>query len=170
MQRKPAAFLDRDGILNVDKSYVHKIEDFEWINGAIKAVKLLNEMNYHVLVVTNQSGIARDYYTEDDMHKLHNWIQSELQKHGAHIDAFYYSPYHVDGVIPKFTKESDCRKPQPGMLFKAMKDFDIDTKKSFMIGDKDTDVQAAEAAKIKGYLFQGGDLHQKIQKIVSKSP
>ena len=167
MQRKPAAFLDRDGILNLDKGYVHKIEDFEWVDGAKDAVKLLNDSGYHVFLVTNQSGIARGYYTENDVKALHNWVQSQLAENGAHIDHYYYSPYHVDGIIPEFTKASRCRKPGPGMLEKADQEFDIDHSKSFMIGDKETDVGAAEAFGIDGHLFTGGNLYEAIKKILS---
>lgn len=165
---KPAAFFDRDGVLNVEKGYLFKTEDFEWQQGAIEAVKLLNEKGYYVFVVTNQSGVARGMYKEEDVQKLHDFMQQQLALQGAKIDAFYYCPHHPEGKVFKYSSFCDCRKPKPGMLFQAIDNHEIDTAESFLIGDKDTDLRAAENAGIKGYLYYSGDLSELVKKIISR--
>ncbi|MHA1539840.1 MAG: D-glycero-alpha-D-manno-heptose-1,7-bisphosphate 7-phosphatase [Alphaproteobacteria bacterium] len=155
---KPALFFDRDGILNIDKGYVYSISEFVWMEGAIDTIKYFNDAGYLTFVVTNQSGIGRGYYTEADMRVLHDWMQEELVKQGAHIDKFYHCPYHPEAALPEYKMVSPDRKPAPGMLLQAFDEFDIDKSKSFMIGDKLTDVQAAEAAGILGYIFRQGNL------------
>ena len=160
---KPAVFFDRDGTLNIEKDYLFKKEDFEWIPGAVNAIGWLKQKGFMVFVVTNQSGIARGYYSVGDMEKLHDFMQQELLQEGFAIDAFYYCPHH-----PDIDGDCFCRKPQPGMILKAMKDHDIDKEKSFLIGDKDRDVKAAENAGIRGYLYQGGDIFAMVKEIVEK--
>jgi D-glycero-D-manno-heptose 1,7-bisphosphate phosphatase len=155
---RPALFLDRDGVLNMDRGYVSRIADFEWIEGAREAVLAFNRRNWWVFVVTNQSGIARGYYTEADMEVLHRHMQSELATIGARIDRFYHCPFHEEGEVPEFRRDSYDRKPKPGMLIRAMTDFPVIRERSFMIGDKDADMQAAKAAGVPGFLFRGGDL------------
>jgi len=158
MSQKPALFLDRDGVINIDKAYVSRVEDFEWMPGAADAIKAFNARNWLVFVVTNQSGIARGYYTEDDMEALHSWMLAELTEQGAKIDRIYHCPYHDQGEIARYRKDSFDRKPKPGMLLTAMADFPVKRESSFLIGDKDTDIQAAHAAGIGGFLFSGGNL------------
>tara|TARA_B110000483_G_scaffold57278_1_gene71667 strand:+ start:3346 stop:3852 length:507 start_codon:yes stop_codon:yes gene_type:complete len=155
---KPAAFLDRDGVINVDKEYVYKKEDFEWIQDSKEAIKYLNDKDYHVIVITNQSGIARKYYTEEDMLNLHIYINNELKNIDAHIDEFFYSPYHPDIKNMRFQHLEHLRKPNPGMLEAASKKWKIDKINSFMIGDKDTDIECAKRFGVPGYLFKGGSL------------
>jgi len=155
---RPALFLDRDGVINVDKGYVSRIEDFEWVEGAVETIAAFNRRGWYVFVVTNQSGIARNYYTEADMHTLHDWMQAELAKAGAHVDRIYYCPYHAEGENPAYRKDSFDRKPKPGMLLRAMADFPVKRELSFMIGDKDADMEAARAAGVAGFLFTGGNL------------
>ncbi|WP_370169861.1 MULTISPECIES: D-glycero-alpha-D-manno-heptose-1,7-bisphosphate 7-phosphatase [Hyphomonas] len=155
---RPALFLDRDGVINVDKGYVSRIEDFEWIPGAAAAISAFNARNWFVFVVTNQSGIARNYYSEADMHGLHDWMLSELAQRNAHIDHVYYCPYHEEGENPAYRKASFDRKPNPGMLLRAMSDYPVKREQSFLIGDKDTDISAARAAGIAGFKFRGGNL------------
>ena len=155
---RPALFLDRDGVINVDKGYVSRIEDFEWVEGAPETIAAFNARGWYVFIVTNQSGIARNYYTEDDMQALHDWMQAELARRNARIDRIYFCPYHEEGENPAYRRESYDRKPRPGMLLQAMSDFPVKREQSFLIGDKDTDVKAAHAAGIAGYLFQGGNL------------
>ena len=159
-EMRPALFLDRDGVINVDKGYVNRIEDFEWVEGAAEAIAAFNKRGWYVFVVTNQSGIARNYYTEADMHTLHEWMQAELAKAGAHIDRIYYCPYHEEGENLAYRKDSFDRKPKPGMLLHAMSDFPVKRELSFMIGDKEADMQAARAAGVAGFLFSGGNLAQ----------
>jgi D-glycero-D-manno-heptose 1,7-bisphosphate phosphatase len=151
--RRPAAFLDRDGVLNIDHGYVHKLEQFEWIDGAQEAVGLLNKAGYYVLVVTNQSGIARGFYDEAAVKSFHAHMQAGLETHGAHIDAFYYCPHHPEGTIEPFAVSCRCRKPGIGMLEQAAREWPIDIAASFMIGDRDDDIAAAAAFKIRGIKF-----------------
>lgn len=157
---RPALFLDRDGVINVDKGYVSRIEDFEWVDGAAETIAAFNKRGWFVFVVTNQSGIARNYYTEADMKVLHDWMQAELARAGAHIDRIYYCPFHETGENPAYRKDSFDRKPKPGMLLQAMSDFPVKRELSFMIGDKEADMQAARAAGVAGFLFNGGNLLQ----------
>ena len=133
--KRPAVFLDRDGVLNVDRGYVHRPEDFEWNLGAIDAVRAINTAGYLAVVVTNQSGIARQYYKEEDFRTLTQWMNSELAANGARLDAVYHCPHHAEGSDPKFALDCDCRKPKPGLLLRAIADLDIDPERSFLIGD-----------------------------------
>lgn len=155
---RPALFLDRDGVINVDHNYVYRVEDFEWVEGAAEAIAQFNRRNWWVFVVTNQSGIARGYYEEAQMETLHAWLQGELAKRGAKIDRIYHCPFHEEGTIPRYRKDSFDRKPKPGMLIRAMTDFPVIKEQSFLIGDKQADLDAARAAGIRGFLFDGGNL------------
>jgi D-glycero-D-manno-heptose 1,7-bisphosphate phosphatase len=151
--RRSAAFLDRDGVLNVDHGYTHQAEQLEWIVGAPEAVRLLNEAGYFVFVVTNQSGVARGYYDEDAVKSFHAHMQKDLASHGAHVDAFYYCPHHPEGTIKSLAVKCRCRKPGPGMLEQAASEQPIDRDSSFLIGDKDEDMAAARAFGIRGVKF-----------------
>lgn len=139
-ERRPAVFLDRDGTLNKEVNYLHKIENFEWVPGAPQAVKRLNELGGPVLVVTNQSGVARGYYTEEDVDRLHAWMNEALAEIGATVDAFYYCPYHPDGAVEEYRERSHCRKPNAGMFEEAMAEWDVDPARSYVVGDKATDL------------------------------
>jgi D-glycero-D-manno-heptose 1,7-bisphosphate phosphatase len=152
-KRRAAAFLDRDGVLNVDHGYTHKPEHLEWIDGAPAAVRLLNEAGYYVFVITNQSGVARGYYKETAVQQFHAHMQDALRAQGAHIDAFYYCPHHPDGTVKELAVRCRCRKPEPGMLEQAAREWPIDPGRSFLIGDKDDDMAAAAAFKISGIKF-----------------
>ena len=158
MGLRPAIFFDRDGVLNRDDGYIHRPDQVHWMPGAAAAVRLANQAGFLTFVVTNQSGIARNYYSEADMRALHEWMQGELARHGAHIDRIYFCPYHEEGENPAYRKDSFDRKPKPGMLLKAMSEFPVKRELSFMIGDKDADMEAARAAGIAGFLFTGGNL------------
>jgi D-glycero-D-manno-heptose 1,7-bisphosphate phosphatase len=153
--KRPAAFLDRDGVLNVDHGYVFLPDDLEWIEGAPEAVRLLNEAGYWVLVVTNQSGVARGFYDEEAVRRLHAHMQAELKRYGAHIDAFYYCPHHPEGTAKEYALRCGCRKPGTGMLECAAREWPLDLTRSFLIGDRQDDLAAAAAFKIKGILFDG---------------
>ena len=162
--RRRAVFFDRDGTLNVDKDYLYRIEDFEWLEDAPQAVRLANEKDFLVIVITNQSGIARGYFAEDDVRRLHDWMNEDLVRFGAHIDAFYYCPHLPNGKVKAYAKECDCRKPKPGMIERACADFDIERAKSILIGDKPRDVECAEAAGVRGVLYEGGSLEMLMKK------
>lgn len=156
--QRPAVFFDRDGVLNIDKAYVHQIEDFEWVAGAREAIKLCNDLGYLTFVVTNQSGVARGYYGIEAIQTLHDWMSRDLAEIGAHIDEFQYCPYHEEGVVPEWRQSSDRRKPAPGMILDCLKGWPVRKESSFLIGDKPHDLQAADAAGISGCLFPGGNL------------
>ena len=149
----PTAFLDRDGVLNVDRGYVHRPEELELLPGAAEAVRLLNDAGYRVVVVTNQSGIARGLYDEAALHSFHAYMREQLAACGARIDAFYYCPHHPQGSVAPFAIACDCRKPKTGMLEQAARDRAVDRKRSFLIGDKDDDIAAAAAFGIYGIKF-----------------
>lgn len=158
MQSRPAAFLDRDGVLNRDTGYVHTPDRFEWIAGAREAVKHLNDAGYYVFVVTNQAGVAHGYYDESAIHALHAWLSRELQRTGAHIDAYFHCPHHPDAKVAGYRRVCDHRKPAPGMLLRARAQWPLDWSGSFLIGDRDSDIAAAAAAGIPGHKFAGGNL------------
>ena len=158
-----AVFFDRDGTLNVDKDYLCETEKFEWIEGAPETVKFLNDRNIKVIVITNQSGVARGFFEESDVENFHNFMQDDLKKFGAHIDGFYYCPHHPQAKIEKYRCECDCRKPKPGMILKACKDFGINPENAIMVGDMPRDVEAGENAGLrKSILFEGGNLFEVI--------
>lgn len=156
---RPALFLDRDGVLNVDHGYVHRWEDFDWIAGAREAVRRFNEAGWLVIVITNQSGIGRGYYTEDEMHALHQNMQAALAEAGARIDAFYYCPQHPDAADVAYRHpDPPDRKPNPGMLLRALSEWPVDRDRSVMVGDKPADLEAALRAGVRGLLFAGRNL------------
>lgn len=155
---RPALFLDRDGVLNVDRGYVSDPKNFEWIPGAIETVRAFNARNWWVFVVTNQSGIGMGLYTEEQMRNLHAWMLSELRTHSAVIDRIYHCPYREDATIDAFRKDSFDHKPNPGMLLQAMTDFPVIKEESFLIGDRQTDLDAAQAAGVAGFLFKDANL------------
>jgi D-glycero-D-manno-heptose 1,7-bisphosphate phosphatase len=155
-RKNRAVFLDRDGTINVEKGYVHKIEDFEFIPGVPRAINLFKNAGFLVIVVTNQSGVARGYYSIDAVNRLHGYMDSELARHGTSVDAYYVCPHHPQGIVGEFAKACDCRKPGPGMLLKAANDFSVDLASSFLIGDKQTDVEAALSAGCRPVLVETG--------------
>ncbi len=134
-----ALFLDRDGVINEDEGYLFEIERCRFVPGIFELVAAAEDKGYLPIVVTNQSGIARGYYTEKDMHELHDHMREEFLARGCHILAFYHSPFHPEAVIPHLKKKSHCRKPKPGMFLQAINDHGIDPSLSIMVGDKPSD-------------------------------
>lgn len=161
-------FLDRDGNINVEVDYLYKKEDFKFIEGAERAIKIFNELGYLVVVVTNQSGIARGYYREEDVKNLHVYINEELSKIGARIDAYYYCPHHPKEGVDMYRKKCRCRKPELGMFLNAKKDYNIDFENSIIIGDKLSDVEAGIKLGMKSILVRSGHGTKEEKKIYSK--
>ncbi len=154
--RNKAAFLDRDGTINVEKGYLYKSEYFEYLEGVKDALRLLESAGYLLIVVTNQSGIARGYYSENDYRKLEKWMMEDLEKDGIHITASYYCPHYSKAKIVKYRKSCSCRKPELGLYKKAILEHDIDLDRSVAIGDKIRDLAICTsdiACKTQGYLI-----------------
>jgi D-glycero-D-manno-heptose 1,7-bisphosphate phosphatase len=156
IKARRAVFLDRDGTINVEKEYLHRVEDFEFIPVAPQAVRLLNDAGFLVIVVTNQSGIARGYYDETALEMLHGHMERELARFGAAVDACYFCPHHPQHGIGDYRQECACRKPLPGMLHQAAADLGIDLSASYIIGDKLADVEAGLKAGCRPLLVRTG--------------
>lgn len=157
MTPQKAAFLDRDGVINIDHGYVYKTEDFSFVPNFPELALRLKMAGYLLLVVTNQSGIARGLFTLDDVQAFHDLIQKKLfEKVQIKLDGFFTCPHHPKGNQSQFAIECDCRKPRPGLIQQAMQKFDIDLSQSFVLGDKDSDVQLAKMANIKGFQYLNG--------------
>lgn len=154
---RSALFLDRDGVINVNHGYVHRPEEFEFVGGIFELVAAANRMGYLVVVVTNQAGIGRGYYVEAQFHALTNWMKSGFAEHGGRIDAVYFCPYHPEHGIGEYRRESEFRKPAPGMLLQAQRELGIDMEQSIFIGDKPTDMAAGRAAGVGTLLHLNGE-------------
>ncbi len=155
-----AVFFDRDGVLNRDVGYLHRAEELEWIPGAKESVAALCRKNISLFVVTNQSGVARGYFTEDDVRHLHNFMNEELAKSGGKITEFFYCPHLKGAAKAAYDKDCDCRKPKPGMILDAVKKYALAPKDCILIGDSPRDIEAAEAAGVRGYLFDEDNLYE----------
>lgn len=153
---RPAVFLDRDGTINIEKDYLIDPEAFEFIAGVPEAIACLNRAGFLVVVVTNQSGVARGYFDLDQVQALHIHMQQQLMRYDAMIDAVYVCPHHPQGSVDKFRIDCNCRKGKPGMLLHAGTDLGIDLSHSYMIGDKQADVEAGLAAGCRTFLVRTG--------------
>ena len=166
--KKKCAFLDRDGVINYDYGYVHKKNNFKWKKNVFKAIKFLNDNNYFVVVVTNQSGIGRGFYNCKDVENLHNWINKKLFSKGCLIDHFYYAPYYALSKKKKFRKDKKLRKPDIGMFERAQREINIDKKGSFLVGDSQNDREAARKFKIRYFnVDTKTDLYKLLKKKIS---
>ncbi len=161
-------FLDRDGTINVEKNYLFRKEDFQFIPGAIEAIRLLNRNNYKVIVVTNQAGIARGYYTEEDVIKLHQYINTVLSKYDAYIDSFFYCPHHPSNGIGDYKVECHCRKPNTGLFRQSEVLYQVDKGRSWMIGDNISDIQAGLNYQIRTILVSTGYGHSVYDELSGK--
>lgn len=148
-----AIFLDRDGTINVEKNYLYKIEDFEFLPGVIEALNKLQDAGFLLIIITNQSGIGRGYYTENDFKKLNDWMVLTLKERGVTINAVYFCPHLPDAKILKYRTDCECRKPKLGMYLKAINDFDIDLSLSYAIGDKIRDCAICATTECHGFLI-----------------
>jgi D-glycero-D-manno-heptose 1,7-bisphosphate phosphatase len=146
--QRHAVFLDRDGVINREIGYLHRIEDFEFLPGAIDACSKFQSAGYLLIVITNQAGIARGFYSEADFEVLNDWMVEQFQTHGVHLDKVLYCPFHPEG-LNQYKRDSYSRKPNPGLIFQAQKEYDIDLSASILVGDKETDIEAGLAAQIR---------------------
>lgn len=157
---KKAVFFDRDGVINIDTGYVYKAQEFIFIDKVIESLAYLKSKGYLCILVTNQSGIARGYYTEEDFKKLCDYMQSTLAEHQACFDAVYYCPHHIDGTVLQYKIDCNCRKPKSQMFEKAILEHDIDVTQSIMIGDHASDLQAAAKVNIANLILVGSHLKE----------
>ena len=148
MPGRAAVFLDRDGVINVDRAYVHRPQDFEFIDGIFDLCRHARQHEYLVFVITNQAGIARGFYTEEDFLQLTRWMCGEFERRDAMIDKVYFCPFHAEHGIGPYKRDSPLRKPAPGMILQAAQEFDVDLGGSVLVGDMETDIQAGIGAGV----------------------
>lgn len=153
---RPAVFLDRDGTINVDKGYLFQIEDFEYEPGVVEGLRKLYNIGFLLVIITNQSGIARGFYTEENCRKLNTWMLQDLANRGIEISGLYYCPHHPQGIISQYAVNCNCRKPKTGLYWKAQEDLRIDMEKSFAIGDKVRDLSICKESGARGILLGSG--------------
>ena len=158
MGPEPSLFLDRDGVINIDHGYVGTRERFDFTQGAREAIACATAQGWRVFVVTNQSGVARGHYTEADVRALHTWMTAEIAVAGGRIDDIRFCPFHPQAQVEKYRRVSDWRKPAPGMILDLLRVWKLNPANALLIGDQDTDLQAAAAAGIRGKKFLGGNL------------
>ncbi len=158
MISSPALFLDRDGVINIDHGHVHRIENFEFIPDIFSLVRHGRKLGYRIIVVTNQAGIGRGYYSEAQFLALTDWMKSRFEDEGTSVDAVYHCPHHPEHGIGGYRQNSPDRKPQPGMLLRAAMEWNLDLGRSALVGDRSTDIQAAVAAGVPyRFLFRSSD-------------
>lgn len=161
---KPALFLDRDGVINQEVNYLSKIEEFRFIDGVFETCYEFQKQGFYIFVITNQAGIARGYYNEEEYYTLSNWMLKQFLKRDIRIHKIYHCPHHPEGIVKKYAIECDCRKPNPGMIKQACTEFTVDLSRSILVGDKLTDILAGKAAGVKtnilvrsGHSFSASD-------------
>lgn len=167
---RPAAFFDRDGVLNTDYGYVHSADQFELVAGAAEALRLCRASGYWVFVVTNQAGVARGYYEEAAIGTLHAHMRALLAAENAFIDDIRYCPHHPQGVVESYVRNCDWRKPRAGMIADLSRHWLVDLGRSFLVGDKESDMEAAAAGGVQGHFFKGGNLAEFVRPLVNAEP
>jgi D-glycero-D-manno-heptose 1,7-bisphosphate phosphatase len=169
MSKRSALFLDRDGVINVDRGYVHRREDFEFLDGIFDVVRTACRAGHLVVIITNQAGIGRGYYGEDDFHLLMDWVVASFRAREGDIHGVYFCPDHPEHGIGPYRRHSNMRKPGPGMFLRAAREMEIDLSRSYLIGDKLSDIKAGAAAGIPApHLFLlGKDIGPTFQTLVS---
>ena len=154
--KRPAVFIDRDGTVNEQMGYINHPSRFRLLPGTAEAIRLLNENHLFAIIVSNQSGVARGYFPIDLVHEVHALMQDTLKEKGARVDGIFFCPNHPRGSVPEFAKACDCRKPGTGLIEQACRTFDIDMSRSYMIGDRCLDIEAAERSHLKGIMVETG--------------
>jgi D-glycero-D-manno-heptose 1,7-bisphosphate phosphatase len=154
--KNKACFLDRDGVLIEEANYISLPSQVHILPGTIKALQLLKDNNYKIIVITNQAGVAKGYFIENAIPKVHSEIDRQLNEYGIQVDRYYYCPHHPNGIIKKYAICCNCRKPMPGMILQAKEDYNLDLNSSFLIGDKMSDLLAAEKSGCHGVLVETG--------------
>ena len=154
--KKPAVFLDRDGTINEQMGYINHLSRFVLISGVAKAIKILNENGFLAIVLTNQSGVARGYFPIELVYQINEHLKRELKKENAHIDGVFFCPHYPKGKLSEYCFECDCRKPRTGLIKQACSAFDIDMERSYMVGDRHTDIEFANHCGLEGVLIKTG--------------
>jgi D-glycero-D-manno-heptose 1,7-bisphosphate phosphatase len=167
LPRRPAVFFDRDGVINRDVGYVGSVDRFTLIEGAAEALRACRETGLLVFVVTNQSGVARGYFGEAAVGALHAHMRAELARGGAAIDDIRVCPHLPEATVDAYRRSCECRKPGPGMILDLAERWQVDLDRSFLVGDKPSDMAAAAAAGVTGHLFPGGDLAAFVRPILA---
>jgi D-glycero-D-manno-heptose 1,7-bisphosphate phosphatase len=165
---KPAAFFDRDGVINRDHGYVGSLDRFELVEGAARAIRLCRDAGYLVFIVSNQAGVAHGYFEEDDVKTLHDHMRALLAADGAQIDDIRYCPHHPEAKRSAYRQACACRKPEAGMILDLAKSRPVDLARSFLIGDKQSDLEAAKRAGIQGFLYREGPLDLFVAGVISR--
>ncbi len=165
---KPGAFFDRDGIINLDHGYVGDVSRFQLVEGAARALRLCREAGYLIFVVTNQAGVARGLFQEEDVQALHAHMRSQLAAEGAAIDDIRYCPHHPEGTRERYRKDCAWRKPGAGMILDIARHWPVDLKRSFLVGDKESDMEAARAAGVRGFRYENGPLDLFVADAISR--
>jgi D-glycero-D-manno-heptose 1,7-bisphosphate phosphatase len=165
--KNKALFLDRDGVINVEKNYVYKIEDFEFVEGIFDTLKIYNQAGHILIIITNQAGIGRGYYSEEAFNKLNSWMLKVFQDRGVHIHKVYYCPCHPEFGLGKYKQDCSFRKPKPGMILQAAKEFNIDLANSILVGDKGTDIKAGINAGVGKNILLTNEQNDKYKHVIS---
>jgi D-glycero-D-manno-heptose 1,7-bisphosphate phosphatase len=168
--KRPAVFIDRDGTINEQMGYINHISRFVLLPGAADGIKLLNRYHFLVVVVSNQSGVAREYFPIRLVDEVHAYMKELVEREGGHIDGIFFCPHHTNGNVREYSIECDCRKPRTGLIERACQDFDIDMESSYVIGDRCTDIELAHRANLNGILVTTGYGLGEIDHVLPKTP